>query len=113
MTIADTSMNGKDCLVTGATAGIGEATARELARRGATVVIVGRNQARCQATVDSIRKESGNLAVDFIRADLSSQADIRRLADEFRQKPDQLHVLINNAGAMFLERQDSVDGIEL
>jgi NAD(P)-dependent dehydrogenase (short-subunit alcohol dehydrogenase family) len=113
MTVADNSMKGRVCLVTGATAGIGEAVARELAHRGATVVIVGRNEARCQATVDAIRKETGNLAVEYLRADLSSQGDIRRLADEFRQKHTRLHVLVNNAGAMYVERQDSVDGIEM
>src|SRR5436190_824728 len=106
-------MAGKTCLVTGATAGIGEVTARELARLGANVVVVGRSQKRCAATVEAIRRETGNPSVEFLRADLSSQADIRRLVQEFRVRHSRLHVLVNNAGALFAERQESVDGIEM
>jgi NAD(P)-dependent dehydrogenase (short-subunit alcohol dehydrogenase family) len=108
-----TSMSGKTCLVTGATAGIGEVTARELARRGATVVVVGRSQERCQATAEAIRLQTGNASVEFLRANLSSQAEIRRLAREFLERHNRLHVLVNNAGALFVERQESVDGIEM
>jgi len=107
------SMKGKICLVTGGTAGIGEATARELAHRGATVVIVGRSSARCQATVDAIRKATNNSSVEFLVADLSSQAEVRRLAREFLERHDRLHLLINNAGALFALRRESVDGIEM
>lgn len=106
-------MTGKVCMVTGATAGIGEVTARELARRGATVVIVGRNRERCETTVESIRARTGNTAVEFLCADLSSQADIRRLAREFMQRHKRLHVLVNNAGALFALRRESADGIEM
>ena len=110
---SDGSMVGKTCLVTGATAGIGEIAARELARKGATVVVVGRSPARCEATVGLIRQETGNPSVDFLVADLSSQADIRKLAQEFQAKHDRLDVLLNNAGAMFTKRLESVDGIEM
>jgi NAD(P)-dependent dehydrogenase (short-subunit alcohol dehydrogenase family) len=110
---ADTSMRGKTCLVTGATAGIGEVTARELARRGASVVIVGRSHERCGATAEAIRRETGNPAVEFLVADLSAQAEVRRLAREFLERHDRLHVLVNNAGAMFAQRRESVDGIEM
>jgi NAD(P)-dependent dehydrogenase (short-subunit alcohol dehydrogenase family) len=106
-------MAGKTCLVTGATAGIGEVTARELARRGARVVIVGRSQQRCEATVEAIRLRTGNPAVEFLRADLSSQAEVRRLAQEFLQRHRRLDVLVNNAGALFARSQESVDGIEM
>jgi retinol dehydrogenase 12 len=109
----DTTMTGKVCLVTGATAGIGHVTARELARRGATVVIVGRNRQKCEATVAEIQQQTGNSRVEFLLADLSSQADIRRLATAFRQKYGRLDVLINNAGGIFMQRRESVDGIEL
>jgi NAD(P)-dependent dehydrogenase (short-subunit alcohol dehydrogenase family) len=108
----DRSMSGKVCLVTGATSGIGAVTAEELARRGATVCIVGRDLGKCQAAVEQIRRDTGNPSVEFLRGDLSSQAEIRRLADEFRGRHSRLDVLVNNAGGMFLRRQESVDGIE-
>lgn len=106
-------MAGKVVMVTGATAGIGQVTARELARRGAKVVVVGRSPERCKNTVEMIRKETGSSSVDFLVADLSSQAEVRKLADEFQAKYDRLDVLVNNAGAFFNERVESVDGIEM
>jgi retinol dehydrogenase 12 len=113
MADSDKSMAGKTCLVTGATAGIGEVTARELARRGATVVVIGRSKARCEATVERIQRETGNSAVEYLTADLSSQAEVRRLAAEFLARHNRLDVLVNNAGALFALRQESVDGIEM
>src|SRR5690349_12917468 len=106
-------MKGKVCLVTGATAGIGTVTARELARMGATVVIVGRDPAKGQATLDEIKRESGNADVHLLRCDLASLADVRRMAAEYRARWDKLHVLVNNAGAVFGERRVSADGYEL
>jgi NAD(P)-dependent dehydrogenase (short-subunit alcohol dehydrogenase family) len=106
-------MSGKVCLVTGATAGIGEVTARELARQGATVVIVSRNLERCESTVGRIRRETGNPNPDFLVADLSSQAKIRCLAEDFKQRYQRLDVLVNNAGAFYMKRQESGDGIEM
>jgi NAD(P)-dependent dehydrogenase (short-subunit alcohol dehydrogenase family) len=106
-------MTGKTCVVTGATAGIGQVTARELARMGASVVIISRNTERCAATADQIRNETGNPLVTFIAADLSSQAETHRVAREILERHDQLHILVNNAGAMFADRRESVDGIEL
>lgn len=106
-------MAGKICLVTGATSGIGEATARELARCGATVVVVGRNRARCEATIAAIRQEVGAAAVDYIVADLSTRQGVRGLAQEFQARHNRLHILINNVGALFEYRQESADGIEM
>ena len=106
-------MQGKVCLITGATNGIGESTALELARMGATVVIVGRDARKTSQVVEEIRAASGNDAVDSLLADLSSQQEIRRLANEFESKYSHLHVLLNNAGAVFMQRQLSVDGIEM
>ncbi len=106
-------LSGKICMVTGATSGIGAVTARELARLGATMVLVGRNQAKAEATAAKIMAETGNRAVEILLADLSSQADIHRIAEEFQQRHKQLHVLVNNAGAVYEERQESVDGVEL
>jgi NAD(P)-dependent dehydrogenase (short-subunit alcohol dehydrogenase family) len=105
-------MQGKICLVTGATAGIGRATAMGLARQGALVVITGRDAARTQETLDAIRKETGNQQVESLLADFSSQAEVRRLAAEFRARHGRLDVLLNNAGAVFMERGVTVDGFE-
>src|SRR5262245_43262976 len=113
MASADTSMKGKVCLVTGATAGIGEVTARELARRGACVVLAGRSRERCEAKAEAIRRETGNPAVEYLVADLSSQAEVRRVAREFLARHDRLHVLVNNAGALFAQRGESIDGVEM
>jgi retinol dehydrogenase 12 len=106
-------MNGKICLVTGGTNGIGKATAQELARMGAMVIIVGRNAQKTSQAVKEIRAASGNPRVGSMLADLSSEQEVRRLADEFKSKYSHLHVLINNAGAVFMQRQLSVDGIEM
>lgn len=107
------TMAGKTCLVTGATAGIGRVAARELARRGASVVVVGRSPERCDATVESIRRETGNSAVESLVGDLSAQAGVRRVAAEFLARRDRLDVLLNNAGALFAKRRESPDGIEM
>jgi NAD(P)-dependent dehydrogenase (short-subunit alcohol dehydrogenase family) len=107
------NMTGKICLVTGSTNGIGKSTAFELARMGATVVIVGRDAQKTSEVVQEIRAASGNPNVDSLLADLSSQQEVRRLAKDFRRKYSQLHVLLNNAGGFFLRRQLSVDGIEM
>ncbi len=101
-------MKGKICLVTGATAGIGEATALLLAKLGATVVGVGRNPAKIENSIRMIKEKSGNPDVAFLKADLSSE-----LAQQFKDQYSRLDVLVNNAGATFTERQQSIDGIEM
>src|SRR5262245_51340967 len=106
------TMARKTCLVTGGTAGIGAATALELARRGASVVVVGRNRDRGESTVESIRLATGNPSVGYLCADLSDQADVRRVAGDFLGRHRRLDVLVNNAGALFEFRQESADGIE-
>jgi NAD(P)-dependent dehydrogenase (short-subunit alcohol dehydrogenase family) len=107
------TMQGKVCLITGGTNGIGKSTAHELVRMGATVVIVGRNAQKTSQVVEEIRQSTGNDTVDSLLADLSSQRNVRRLANEFESKYSRLHVLLNNAGAVFMRRQLSVDGIEM
>jgi NAD(P)-dependent dehydrogenase (short-subunit alcohol dehydrogenase family) len=107
------AMNGKICLVTGATSGIGKATAQALAQMGATVVLVGRSAPKTTQLVEEIRASSGNQNVDSLLADLSSQQEVRQLAGEFKNKYSHLHVLLNNAGGTFTTRQLSVDGIEM
>ena len=106
-------MKNKICLVTGATAGIGDVTALKLAGMGATVIGVGRNPVKCEASANRIRAETGNPNVEYLLADMSSQAQIHTLAETFRQKYDRLDVLVNNAGAFHFTRQVSEDGIEM
>ena len=104
-------MIGKICLVTGATDGVGKVTARAMARAGATVIGVGRNPEKVKAVLAEIGDTPGS--VEFMTADLSSQAQVRSLADAFKRKYDRLHVLVNNAGALFTSYRETVDGIEM
>ncbi len=106
-------MKGDTCLVTGATSGIGFVTARELARKGAAVIIAGRSQAKAQKAADQVRAETGSEQVCSVWADLSSLAEIREMAAEIQRRHSRLDVLVNNAGAYFLRRQESVDGYEM
>ncbi|MBN1812656.1 MAG: SDR family oxidoreductase [Anaerolineae bacterium] len=106
-------MTGKVCLVTGATSGIGQATAHALARLGATVVVAGRSPEKSAATVAQIKGLCDDPNADCLLADLSSQAAIRQLAQQFKDRYQRLDVLVNNAGAVFMQRQESVDGIEM
>lgn len=108
-----THMQGKICLVTGATNGIGQVAAQELARMGTTVVIVGRNPEKTAEAVHDIRAATGNQNVDSLLADLSSQAQIHELAAAFRSKYDRLDVLLNNAGGIFMDPQASPDGLSM
>jgi short-subunit dehydrogenase len=78
------SMGEKVCMITGATSGIGKATAMELASMGASVVMVGRDLGRGEAALAEIKEQSANASVDLMLADLSSQQEVRRLADEFK-----------------------------
>jgi NAD(P)-dependent dehydrogenase (short-subunit alcohol dehydrogenase family) len=102
----------KTALVTGATSGIGKATAEALARQGMTVVLVARDAEKGRAVLEEIRSKSGNSNLDVLLADLSSQAAIRQLAEEFQRKYSKLHLLVNNAGGVFGVRKLTVDGLE-
>jgi NAD(P)-dependent dehydrogenase (short-subunit alcohol dehydrogenase family) len=106
-------MEGKVCLVTGATGGIGLVTALELTRRGARVIGVGRSPDRCAQAARLIQEQSGSQAPSYLLADLSSQAEVRRLASEVNDLTGRLDVLVNNAGGLFLSRQETVDGLEM
>ena len=105
-------MTGKICMVTGANAGIGKATALSLANMGATVVMVCRNRERGEAARDQIKQMSGNNEVFLFLADLASQAAIRQLVTNFKAQHSALHVLINNAGNIPRTRTVTEDGFE-
>jgi NAD(P)-dependent dehydrogenase (short-subunit alcohol dehydrogenase family) len=105
-------MSGKTCLVTGATDGIGKQAALELAKMHARVIVVGRDPQKGAAVVEELRAASGNAQVELAVADLSSQAAVRALAAEVKRRTARLDVLINNAGGLFTERRETVDGIE-
>jgi NAD(P)-dependent dehydrogenase (short-subunit alcohol dehydrogenase family) len=107
------NMNNKTILVTGASAGIGLQSAMELAKSGAEVVMVGRDEERTAQAAEQVKSQSGNQAVTYLLADLSSLQDVRKLAQEFKSKYNKLDVLLNNAGAIFFTRKLSVDGYEM
>ncbi len=108
-----TNMQGKTVLISGATNGIGKQSALELAKMGAQVVIIGRNKAKTEETLREIQTASGNQDVHMLLADLSSMADVRRVAGDFRKQFKRLDVLLNNAGGVFNTRQETVDGYEM
>lgn len=100
------------CLITGATDGIGRATAIELAGKGFTVVLAGRDAAKAKAVVHEIEAVTGHRDADYIIADLRSLAQVRALSDTFHKRYPRLDVLINNAGIFPGERQLTRDGFE-
>ena len=105
-------MKGKVCLITGANSGIGRAAAFELARMGASLVLVCRDGAKGEAVVKAIQGQTGNRSVELMIADLSSLRQVRRLAEGFRSKFPKLDVLINNAGVLHGRRVLTEDGYE-
>lgn len=104
-------MAGKTVLITGATSGIGRATALGLARMGAHLAITGRDRVRTEDAAREIRASGGG-RVDLFIADLSSQSQVRQLADEVLQSLSCVHVLINNVGGYWKTRHVTVDGLE-
>ena len=110
---ATDEMQGRVCLITGGTSGIGLVTARVLAAKGATVVMTARDASRAEELVRRIRYETGNPRINFLVADLSSLQQVRRLAEEFQRSYPALHVLVNNAGGIFMRRIETVDSYEM
>ncbi len=106
-------MENKVVLITGANAGIGKATAKALASKGAIVVCSARDKARGEAAVAEIQRESRNASVHLLLADLSTVDSTRRLARAFEQQFERLDVLINNAGLVLGERRETADGLEM
>lgn len=109
----NTSLAGKTAVVTGATQGIGLVAAEAFARMGARVVITARDAARGEAARQQILKACGHDKVDVVDVDFASMASIRSGAAAVRAKVDRVHILLNNAGAVFMERGLSKDGLEL
>jgi len=107
-----TPVDGRVCVITGATSGIGRAAASELAALGATLVIVARDPARGAAARDEIVDETGNREVALEVADLRSQRQVRELAARLMAALPEIHVLVNNAGLTLSERRLTEDGVE-
>jgi retinol dehydrogenase 14 len=105
-------MAGKVVLITGGTGGIGRATALRLATLGARVGITGRDLARTESAAADIRAASENPAVDAFAADMSSQAEVRRLASAVLNAYPRLDVLVNNVGGFWAHRHQTADGLE-
>lgn len=105
-------MRGKVCIVTGATSGIGEVAALELARANAVLAVVCRNRGKGEAALARIVAETGNTDVELFVADLESQDQIRRVARELQDRHSRIDVLLNNAGVTNLRYTETVDGIE-
>lgn len=106
-------MQGKTALVTGASGGIGLVTAAELARMGAAVTMTARSREKGEAALAEVKRRSGSEQVEVLYADLASLDEVRGLAEEFRSRHERLHVLVNNAGAVNMQRQETRDGFEL
>ncbi len=103
----------RTCLVTGASSGIGFATARVLAARGVRLVMLCRDRERGTRARAQIERATGNDRLELVIADVASQADLRRVADDLRRKISRLDVLVNNAGAIFSFRALSPEAIEM
>ena len=104
-------MEGKNCLITGATSGIGEATAIELAKKGANIFFIARSEAKAKLLQEQLLQINGQ-ENNYIIADLSAQEEVKRAAKEFLLLDKPLHVLLNNAGIINLERRETVDKFE-
>ncbi|MEI8132965.1 MAG: SDR family oxidoreductase [Leptolinea sp.] len=106
-------LKNKTVVVTGATSGIGKVAAEALAGMGASLLLVGRNEAKGNQMVEEIKSKTGNPDLIFLTADLSSMTEVRRLAGEINTRAEKIDVLLNNAGAVFMNHQTTVDGYEM
>jgi retinol dehydrogenase-12 len=109
---ATAALTARICLITGATNGIGRATAEALAAKGATVVVHGRSREKAEETARAVAEATGNHAVQPIVADFAELDQVRRMAAEFRARHKHLHVLVNNAGFVAFDRRTTHDGFE-
>lgn len=105
-------LQNQNVIVTGANSGIGYETAKELARKGARVILACRNRTRSADALNAIRTELPQAAVEMMELDLADLLSIRRFAHEYKSRYAQLHILINNAGIMMGPYRLTVDGFE-
>jgi len=105
-------LGGKHAVVTGATSGVGEATATALAGLGARVTLVARDKSKAEATARQIRKQTGNPAVQVELCDLAVMAQVHQLAERLLASGETIDILVNNAGALFNPRQQTAEGFE-
>jgi NAD(P)-dependent dehydrogenase (short-subunit alcohol dehydrogenase family) len=103
-------MQGKIILITGANSGIGKETTRALAKKGAVIVMACRNLNKANPVCEAIKLESGNEKIEVMQLDLASVSSIKEFINQFCQKYQQLNVLINNAGVMCAEREETAEG---
>ncbi len=106
------ALEDKVCLVTGATSGIGEATAHALAALGARVIAHGRDAVRGEQIAGRIARETGNATVSFVQGDLAALGEVRRLGEELNRSVPRLDVLVLNAGVACARRSLTADGYE-
>jgi NAD(P)-dependent dehydrogenase (short-subunit alcohol dehydrogenase family) len=105
-------MQGKVCVITGATSGIGLVAAEQLAAMGARLVLVGRDKARGEAAIARIKRRTAGAEIRIHYADLSRLVEMSRLGSEIAAVEPRIDVLLNNAGAMFAARRVTEDGLE-
>ncbi|HEX2592684.1 MAG TPA: SDR family oxidoreductase [Rhizomicrobium sp.] len=106
-------MQGKVVVVTGGTSGIGEVAATELAKKGARIVLIARDRGRAADTLAKLKAANPTVAHTAHYAELSSIAEMKRVAAEVAAAEPKIDVLVNNAGAVFLARHESIDGLEM
>ena len=105
-------MNGRTCLITGATDGIGKETAIGMAKNGYNLILIGRNEEKGKKVTEEIKEIAESIDIDFFKADLILMKEVSRVADEVSRKYDKIDVLINNVGAYFAFRDVTEEGFE-
>ncbi len=105
--------SGRTAVVTGANGGLGLETARELARKGAHVVMMARNQQKAQEAMSDLRASVPDASLELVSLDLASQASVSDAAEEIRRGHERIDLLVNNAGVMGIPEYKTVDGYEM